>query len=390
MVRLPRKFKRVLLLVVLLTLVVFVRFKKQYIPTISVFEGSLIDNRDTLSYFNISNLEPSERSEWLPNKRVNAAFVTLARNEDLNDLLKSIRKLEKTFNHKYHYGWVFLNNEEFSDEFKEHVIEAVSGKCEFGLVPQEQWSIPEYIDQDKMHENWKKLQELGILYADKESYRHMCRFESGFFYRHPLVQKYEYYWRVEPSVDFFCDLDFDPFAYMKENNKAYAFTITVTEYSETIPSLWPSTKEFIKMHPNALHPNNALNFISNDDGETYNGCHFWTNFEIAKVDFWESEVYSKYFDYLDKSGNFFYERWGDAPVHSIAVSLFADRDNIHFFNEIGYWHPGSGHCPLDDATRAKCDCDPYESIDYNGWSCLDKFYTAFEMPFPENWSFYSH
>lgn len=27
--------------------------------------------------------------------------------------------------------------------------------------------------------------------------------------------------RVEPSVEFFCDLDYDPFLYMQENNKKY-------------------------------------------------------------------------------------------------------------------------------------------------------------------------
>ena len=29
------------------------------------------------------------------------------------------------------------------------------------------------------------------------SYRNMCRFNSGFFYHHDLLQKYRYYWRVE-------------------------------------------------------------------------------------------------------------------------------------------------------------------------------------------------
>lgn len=31
----------------------------------------------------------------------------------------------------------------------------------------------------------------------------------------------EYYWRVEPDVRYFCDLDYDPFLYMKQNNKKY-------------------------------------------------------------------------------------------------------------------------------------------------------------------------
>lgn len=46
---------------------------------------------------------------------------------------------------------------------------------------------------------------------------------SGFFWRHPLVLSLslEYYWRVEPDVRYFCDLDYDPFLYMKQNKKKY-------------------------------------------------------------------------------------------------------------------------------------------------------------------------
>jgi hypothetical protein len=37
---------------------------------------------------------------------------------------------------------------------------------------------------------------LVVIYGGSESYRHMCRYESGFFFRHPLMMNYEYYWRV--------------------------------------------------------------------------------------------------------------------------------------------------------------------------------------------------
>lgn len=29
------------------------------------------------------------------------------------------------------------------------------------------------------------------------SYRNMCRFNSGFFYHHELLQQFKWYWRVE-------------------------------------------------------------------------------------------------------------------------------------------------------------------------------------------------
>jgi alpha 1,2-mannosyltransferase len=48
------------------------------------------------------------------------------------------------------------------------------------------------------------------------------RFESGFFFRHELLDKYDYYWRVEPGVQYYCDVDFDPFMYLKENDIKYS------------------------------------------------------------------------------------------------------------------------------------------------------------------------
>lgn len=120
---------------------------------------------------------------------------------------------------------------------------------------------------------------------------------------------YEYYWRVEPSVEFSCDIDYDPFLYMKENNKKYGWTISLIEYESTIPTLWETTKAFIKENPSLIPEKNLIDFISNDGGESYNLCHFWSNFEIADLKFLRSPEYSAFFDYLDKSGGFFYERY---------------------------------------------------------------------------------
>jgi len=33
----------------------------------------------------------------------------------------------------------------------------------------------------------------------------------------------------------------------------------------------------------------------------------WSNFEIADMDFWRSEAYAAFFNYLDRSGGFYYE-----------------------------------------------------------------------------------
>lgn len=73
------------------------------------------------------------------------------------------------------------------------------------------------------------------------------------------------YWRVEPSTHFYCDMTYDPFTFMRENNKKYSFVITLPEYRETIETLWSTTQEFAKLHPEYIAENNSLGFISDDD-----------------------------------------------------------------------------------------------------------------------------
>ena len=85
---------------------------------------------------------------------------------------------------------------------------------EFGVIPPEHWYQPDWIDEDKASKARKEMEEHNIIYggaprwvqtvpdlSEKHSgslsYRNMCRFNSGFFYRHELMQKYRFYWRVE-------------------------------------------------------------------------------------------------------------------------------------------------------------------------------------------------
>ena len=53
--------------------------------------------------------------------RANATLLMLARNSDVDDAVRAVRGLEDRFNHKYHYPWVFLNEQPFSDDFKRYV-----------------------------------------------------------------------------------------------------------------------------------------------------------------------------------------------------------------------------------------------------------------------------
>lgn len=320
-------------------------------------------------------------------ERVKATFVTLARNSDLKAILGSIRQIQDRFNSKFNYDWVFLNEQVFSEEFKEQTSSMVTGNTKYGFIEPGQWGFPEWIDKERAAKVRETMHAKKIIYGDSVSYRHMCRYELGFFFRHPLMMEYDYYWRVEPHIEIYCDVDYDVFKWMKDNNKDYSFMITLPEYMDTIPTLWDSTKKFIAANPQFVAKNNLMKWISTDQGETYNGCHFWSNFEIGNLNFWRLEAYVKYFEFLDKEGGFFYERWGDAPIHSIAVSLFLPMEKVHFFNDIGYFHAPFHNCPVDSEVRLakKCICDPSQDFTWKGYSCTTKFHNIANVPKLRGW-----
>jgi alpha 1,2-mannosyltransferase len=170
-------------------------------------------------------------------------------------------------------------------------------------------------------------------------YRNMCRFNSGvsgirfnprlsaylaqFFFRHELMQQFRYYWRVEwawapfyqllhhnisnlcsawsrfrPNVNFYCELQFDPFLYMQDHRKTYGFTMSLFEFGASVPTLWKHTKgmlqssaltlqfallvtkhsylffvDFMMKYPRLINKDSATRFITDDGGKTYNNCH---------------------------------------------------------------------------------------------------------------------
>ncbi|CAI4038334.1 hypothetical protein SMKI_04G6780 [Saccharomyces mikatae IFO 1815] len=313
-----------------------------------------------------------------------ACYVTLVRNRELKGLLKSIKYVENKINKKFPYPWVFLNDEEFTEEFKTEVKKAVSSEVKFGILPKEHWSYPEWIDQAKAADVRANSQ---YIYGDSESYRHMCRFQSGFFWRHELLDEYDWYWRVEPDIKLYCDVNYDVFKWMQDNKKVYGFAVSIHEYEITIPTLWETSMDFIQKNPQYVDKDNLMSFLSDDNGKTYNLCHFWSNFEIANLNFWRSPAYGEYFEALDHQGGFFYERWGDAPVHSIAAALFLPKDKIHYFSDIGYHHPPYDNCPLDDKVYKdnNCECDQGNDFTFQTYSCGKQYYEAQGFEKPENW-----
>ncbi|KAI8990931.1 nucleotide-diphospho-sugar transferase [Mycotypha africana] len=265
-----------------------------------------------------------------PTKKAKAAIVILVRNKELEAIKETVINFQNVFNNNFDYPYVFLNEVPFTEEFKYTIRQAApnASRIEFGLVPEAHWSYP----------SWHK--------------------------------------------------------------KKYGFVVTLLENKNTIPSLWKTVQQYAKSrHIDISMPqspsssplssasskrvnNNNHNkrllfpyFIDPSTGD-YNLCHFWSNFEIASLNLWRSPEYRDFFQYLDQTGNFFYERWGDAPVHSLAAGLFLSTDEIHYFEDIGYQHDLYRHCPTKESSLGcRCTCPEGttdKSIDHDQYydTCL--------------------
>ena len=130
----------------------------------------------------------------------------------------------------------------------------------------------------------------------------------------------------------------DPFIEMAKHNKTYGFTIAVKELRETVPNmfryasaymrqnnltskgLWemflekPEEKDKEDEKKERLPEEEGLEIPEVDpeamEGEKYNMCHFWSNFEIARLDFFRSKEYEDFFNMTDRSGGFWMGRVG--------------------------------------------------------------------------------
>ena len=238
-------------------------------------------------------------------KKANACIIIMLRNEEINNLVDLIQRFELVFNKNYKYPYILFNNEEFTNSFRNEIVKHTNSTIEFGLIPREHWDVPTWINKYNLK---KSLLEIGHSIA----YRQMCRFNSGFFFRHELTLKYQYYMRLDLDSKFPCQIKRDPFEIFRGKEEIkYGFILSYYERIHTIKSLWVRIKEWKNKSLKTINKNSAIKFISDDNGNSLNRrlCIFYNNFEMADFSVFRNESYLNYFDNLDKSGGFFYERW---------------------------------------------------------------------------------
>ncbi|KAG2201256.1 hypothetical protein INT47_006759, partial [Mucor saturninus] len=305
--------------------------------------------------------------------KVKAAFVVIAREEELYKLHTTIMDIQRHFNHDY--PWIIIGHKVFSTHFRNWITRIATSPVSFGLAPTIEWQEPYWINIRRAEQGLKQMTKLGLPKGESMHWRRMTRYNAGFVAFHPLLKDLEFYWKVQPGARYHCDIPIDPFQRMKDEKKKLSFALTKTENHEYIQSFEPVVKAFIRRNKRLIQPvqNSVYNALLDgeefepnelgDYGGHYSNCMIYNNFMIISLDFLRSKEYNMFFDALDSSGGFFYEKWGDAFPQTMAAALFLTRQQISFDDIAGYHYDEGAVCPMDidQYVQLKCTCDPFSA-----------------------------
>ncbi|KAI8070421.1 nucleotide-diphospho-sugar transferase [Gongronella butleri] len=326
-------------------------------------------------YSNIVSYSYEQKPLTHPNPNLKAALVYFVKGDpgSMANLRRSIQNLNDVFRREFNYPIIVFTHSDLTDEYKELVAGTAGKNIHFEKVDEIFYGYPPQIDRNRAA--FARQQMKAIIHGSSEEFRFEARWWSGTISRHPMIRDLDYYWRIEPEHSYPCPVKFDPFQYMKDNNKLYSFALTSHEIQQTIPTYWETTKEFLKQQKDAIiqpgTPGSIWHFGTNATTMHWNTCHMWTYMQIVSTKYMQDKRYQDWFDHVEKSGGIFYERWGDHVIQTFGAAMTMLRDKVHFWDKICYRVPDyATHCTNTTELAKIGTCNPSRNYDYGSGSCL--------------------
>ncbi|KAG6073997.1 hypothetical protein E4U33_002671 [Claviceps sp. LM78 group G4] len=198
-----------------------------------------------------------------------AALVTLANENDLEPLLSSMSQLEDSFNKKYKYDWVFFGVETLSERFRQLTSNATAATCIYEVACQNVVDPRRFnnvcdsqAESTRTYTAQTPSPTRGDLSEPMQSIRQIQRWNNGPFAKEKRLQTYDWFWRIEPGVQFTHDVKFDVFRFMRDHNIAYGSN-RATLGTTHLTSLSKDVKRFLEKHPDLLHAEAEASWLLN-------------------------------------------------------------------------------------------------------------------------------
>lgn len=191
----------------------------------------------------------------------------------------------------------------------------------------------------------------------------MCRFYSVLLF--PMLwDKYDYVFRLDDDVYLAQDVPVDLFELMHDRGILYLYGSEVPEWNKhTRYTFGPW------LHGHLLHSrrdgSEQYKFTtaptSREIWSELGADMFFTNFFLSRLDWWKQTHVQHLLSAIDKSGNIYYHRWGDAPIHTVVLRLFADVCEVLPLCDVSYYHSSTGH--LIERCTARNEDEPERFIE---------------------------
>jgi len=257
---------------------------------------------------------------WPPDKP-KAAVYYLAKGDRLHKLSRSLTSLHRSFLRAFDYPVIVFHETDSRDLLHRKLRKK---HANIRLFLQEvQFNAPVHVNASlgRVNIGCKRFP-IG--------YRHMCRFHSKQVYEQEILVGLEYAWRLDDDSLLLKTINYDLFAFMKNRRFQYGYITITPDSPECTKYLW----EAAKLHKKRRH----LESLYFDKWTEPNV--FYNNFEISALSLWASRQYQDYINYIDSLGGIYYHRWGDAPIKTIAVTLFLRKEETYLFTNVSYQHQG--------------------------------------------------
>jgi len=253
-----------------------------------------------------------------PQNKPKAAVYYLAETSRLFRLYSSVTSLYHSFLHSFDYPVIVFHEANLcGEEIRRKLRKHVNVRLFFQEV---QFGIPGHVNASAVIFNIKCLSHIG--------YRHMCRFHAKQVYEQAILVGLEYVWRLDDDSLLPASINYDLFAFMQRYRYQYGYIKIHRDSYDCTTGLWEAAKHYQK-----------LKLLESPYFDSWTEPKiFYNNFEISALSLWMSKQYQDYINYIDLLGGIYYHRWGDAPIKSIAVTLFLHEQGTHLFADVTYQH----------------------------------------------------
>jgi hypothetical protein len=173
-------------------------------------------------------------------------------------------------------------------------------------------------------------------------YLMMCRFFSGIMQKHPVLQRYTHYMRLDDDSFFMEPYLTETYVHTHLLKYDYVYRSIFGDLQDQ-QSLFDFTLDFLRKEGYGQHIPTLIKELDKKffvKKGVYTGLAPYNNFHISSLRLWENSVTQRYIQAIEESNGILQKGWMDANIHGMIIfvlTLFMGM-KIHHEPTFGYRH----------------------------------------------------